>query len=164
MTGGRTFAVLRPAQEYFTSMETSPLPVKGCKIWSYARRSGPLSVEGSLSCHTYCDTVPRFFRSHLKDRPFIRLIQHTNFPYLCSNIPASPEYGVNISQLIRYARACSAYDQFLLRDNLLTKKLMSQGFQMSRLQAAFRKFYDRYNDLIYPYNLSLGHMLSWHVS
>jgi hypothetical protein len=36
----------------------------------------------------------------------------------------------------------------------------SQGFQMSRLQAAFRKFYGRYNDLIYPYNLSLGHMLS----
>jgi hypothetical protein len=23
---------LRPAQEYFTYMETSPLPVKGCKI------------------------------------------------------------------------------------------------------------------------------------
>jgi hypothetical protein len=36
---------------------------------------------------------------------------------------------------------------------------MSQGFQMFRLQAAFRKFYGRYNDLIYPYNLSLGHML-----
>ena len=83
-----------------------------------------------------------------------------NFPYLCSNIPASPAYGVYISQLIRYARACSAYDQFLVRGSLLTKKLMSQGFQMSRLQAAFRKFYGRYNDLIYPYNLSLGHMLS----
>jgi hypothetical protein len=26
------FSVLRPAQEYFTYMETSPLPVKGCKI------------------------------------------------------------------------------------------------------------------------------------
>jgi hypothetical protein len=25
---------------------------------------------------------------------------------------------------------------------------------------AFRKFYGRYNDLICPYNLSLGHMLS----
>jgi hypothetical protein len=32
-----------------------------------------------------------------------------NFPYLCSNIPASSAYGVYISQLIRYARACSAY-------------------------------------------------------
>jgi hypothetical protein len=31
-----------------------------------------------------------------------------NFPYLCSNIPASPAYDVYILQLIRYARACSA--------------------------------------------------------
>jgi hypothetical protein len=73
-----------------------------------------------------------------------------NFPYLCTccSIPAAPAYGVYISQLIQYARACSAYDQFLVRGSLLTNKLMSQGFQMSRLQAAFRKFYGRYNDLI----------------
>jgi hypothetical protein len=32
-SGYRLFAVLRPAQEYFTYMETSPLPVKDCKIW-----------------------------------------------------------------------------------------------------------------------------------
>jgi hypothetical protein len=82
-----------------------------------------------------------------------------NFPYLCSNIPTSPTYGVYISQLIRYARVCSTYDQFLVRGSLLTKKLMSQGFQMFRLQAAFRKFDGRYNDLIFPYNLYLGHML-----
>jgi hypothetical protein len=31
---------------------------------------------------------------------------------------------------------------------------------MSGLQAAFLKFYGRYNDLINPYILSLGHMLS----
>jgi hypothetical protein len=37
---------------------------------------------------------------------------------------------------------------------------MSPGFQLSRLQAGFRKFYGRYNDLISSYNLSLGHMLS----
>ena len=28
-----------------------------------------------------------------------------NFPNVCSNIPASPAYGVYISQLIRYTRA-----------------------------------------------------------
>jgi hypothetical protein len=50
-------------------METSPLPVKGCKFSAYARRSGPLSREGSLSCDTCCDTGPRFFRSYPKDRP-----------------------------------------------------------------------------------------------
>jgi hypothetical protein len=42
-----------------------------------------------------------------------------NFPYLCSNIPASPAYGVYISQLIRYAQACSTYDQFLVRGSLV---------------------------------------------
>jgi hypothetical protein len=37
-----------------------------------------------------------------------------NFLSLCSDIPSSPAYGVytRISQLIRYARACSTYDQF----------------------------------------------------
>jgi hypothetical protein len=29
---GWLFTLLHPAQEYFTHMETSPLPVKGCKI------------------------------------------------------------------------------------------------------------------------------------
>jgi hypothetical protein len=36
-----------------------------------------------------------------------------NFPFLCSNIPLSPSYGVYISQLIHFARTRSAYDQVL---------------------------------------------------
>ena len=39
----------------------------------------------------------------------------TNFPFLSSNIPSSPAYGVFISQLIRYARASSSYECFILR-------------------------------------------------
>ena len=31
-----------------------------------------------------------------------------NFPFICSNIPAAPAYGVYISQLIRYSRACGS--------------------------------------------------------
>ena len=38
----------------------------------------------------------------------------TDFPFLSSNIPSSPAYGV-LSQLIRYARACSSYECFILR-------------------------------------------------
>ena len=34
----------------------------------------------------------------------------TNFPFLSSNIPASTAYGIIISQLIRYATACSSYE------------------------------------------------------
>ena len=38
----------------------------------------------------------------------------TNFPFLSSNIPFSPAYGVFISQLIRYAGVCSSYECFIL--------------------------------------------------
>jgi hypothetical protein len=51
-----------------TEIELSPLRVKDYKIQAYARRSGPSSREGSLSCHTLCDKGPRFFRSHPKNR------------------------------------------------------------------------------------------------
>ena len=63
------------------------------------------------------------------------------FPFLCTNIPLSPAYGVYISQLIRYARACFAYEDFSKRGKLLTKKLMLQGYNESRLESSFRKFY-----------------------
>ena len=35
-----------------------------------------------------------------------------NFPFLSSNIPQSPAYGFFVSQLIRYARASSLYEDF----------------------------------------------------
>jgi hypothetical protein len=68
---------------------------------------------------------------------------------ISSNIPLSPAYGVSISQMIRYVRACPAYDQFLSRNRLLTDKLIIQGFLKSRLMSAFGKFYGRYNGVIY---------------
>ena len=51
----------------------------------------------------------------------------TNFPFLSSNIPSSPAYGVFISQLIRYARACSSYECFILRAARHSSKLLGQG-------------------------------------
>ena len=35
-----------------------------------------------------------------------------NVPFICSNILAAPAYGVYISQLIRYSRACGTYQDF----------------------------------------------------
>ena len=52
------------------------------------------------------------------------------------------------------------YDQFLNRGRLLTDKLLLQGLQRSRLEAAFCKFYGRYNNLVYQYDLPLSQMLS----
>jgi hypothetical protein len=73
-----------------------------------------------------------------------------NFPFLCSNIPLSPAYGVYISQLIRYAIACFAYENFSKWGKLLTKKSMLQVYNESRLKL-FHKFYGRYNDLVCDY-------------
>ena len=55
-----------------------------------------------------------------------------NFPFLSSNIPQSPAYGVFVSQLIRYTRASSLNDDFIMRSQLLTSKLLRQGFKLAR--------------------------------
>ena len=52
----------------------------------------------------------------------------TNFPFLRSNIPSSHAYSVFISQLIRYARACSSYECFILRAMRLSSKLLGHGY------------------------------------
>ena len=64
----------------------------------------------------------------------------TNFTFLSSNIPSSPAYGVFISQPIRYARASSPYECFILRAVRLSNKLLGQGYAKdiwSRLEGSF---------------------------
>ena len=82
----------------------------------------------------------------------------TNFPFLSSNIPSSPAYGVFISQLIRYASACSSYECFILRAARLSSKLLVQVYVMERLKSSLRKF-DGRRDLIKHYEVSLSQML-----
>ena len=48
-----------------------------------------------------------------------------NFPFLLSNITSGPSYGVYISQLIRYARCCSYYNDFRHRYKMLVEGLVS---------------------------------------
>jgi hypothetical protein len=71
-----------------------------------------------------------------------------NFPFLCGNIPAAPAYGVYISQLHRYSRACGVYRDFLDRARLLTDKLMRQGYVAKRLKSSLLNFYGRHHDLV----------------
>ena len=63
----------------------------------------------------------------------------TYFPFLSSNIPSSPAYGVFISQLIRYARACSSYECFILRARRLSSKLLKQGYLVERLEIVIQE-------------------------
>ena len=63
----------------------------------------------------------------------------TNFPFLSSNIPSSPAYGVFISQLIRYTRACSSYECFILRARRLSSKLLKQGYLVETLEIVIQE-------------------------
>ena len=99
-----------------------------------------------------------------------------NFPFLCGNIPQSPSYGVYISQLIRYARASTLYDDFLSRSCRLTSKLLRQGYERFKLISAFKKFYSilylwktyfilfyiygRHKILVDRYKVSVTHIIS----
>ena len=104
-----------------------------------------LSIESDGQLHTSLYDKRDYFNFHT-----------TNFPFLTSNIPSSPACGVIISQLIRYARACSSYECFILRAVRLSSKLLGQGYVMERLKSSLRKFYGRYRDLIKHYEVSLS--------
>ena len=92
-----------------------------------------LSIESDGQLRTSLYDKRDDFNFHIK-----------NFPFLSSNISPSPAYGVFISQLIRYARACSSYECFILRAARLSSKLLGQGYVMERLKSSLRKFYGRY--------------------
>ena len=107
-----------------------------------------LSIESDGQLRTFLYDKRDDFNFHI-----------TNFPFLSSNIPSSPAYGVFISQLIRYVRASSSYECFILRATRLSSKLLGQGYVMERLKSSLRKFYGRYGDLIKHYEVSLSQML-----
>jgi hypothetical protein len=65
------------------------------------------------------------------------MITFINVPFLCCNISLSSVYGVYILLLIWYARWCSAYENFLKRGQPLTKQLMLQVCNESRLKLSF---------------------------
>ena len=71
-----------------------------------------------------------------------------NFPFLSSNIPSAPAHGVYVSQLIRYARTCSNYQDFMERGKVLTTELLSQGYQKTKLVATLKKFYGRHHEAV----------------
>ena len=133
-----------------------------------------------LKCYNECVVLMRvcleYLRRSLFTRGGIRLEQTVIFlrnvmiflkvpvgmrKILCGNVPQSPSYGVyNISQLIRYARASTLYDDFLSRSCRLTSKLLRQGYERFKLISAFKKFYGRHKILVDRYKVSVTHIIS----
>jgi hypothetical protein len=67
----------------------------------------------------------------------------------------APAYGVYISKLIWYSRACDSHQNFLDIGLLLTRKLLNQGFLLVKLKSSLRKFYGRHHDLVDRYGISV---------
>ena len=78
-----------------------------------------------------------------------------NYPYMCSNIPAKPTYGVYVSQLIRISRICDNYVSFVKRHRLLTERLIKQGFWYNKLSVSFKQFSRRHSMLFNKYAVSV---------
>ena len=87
-----------------------------------------------------------------------------NFPFMSSNIPSAPAYGVYTSQLIRYARCCSNYSDFLLCHRALVTRLLSQGYKVNRLSNTFKKFYGRHTDPVGQYKKNVCQMFADSIS
>ena len=83
-----------------------------------------------------------------------------NFPFMSSNMLSAPAYGAYASQLIRYARCCSNYSDFLSRHRALMTGLLSQGYKINRLSNTFKKFYGRHTDLVGQYKKNVCQMIA----
>ena len=79
-----------------------------------------------------------------------------NFPFICSNIPATPAYGVYISQLTLYSTDCASYQDLIDRE--LTRKRLHQRFLLAKLKSSLRKFHGRHHDLVDRYRKSVVKM------
>ena len=76
-----------------------------------------------------------------------------NYPYIDSCIPKKSALGVYYSQLIRYARLSSKYEDFLIRSRSLVDKLKTQSYKEYELKRLTSRFFREKHDIIVKYNI-----------
>ena len=106
------------------------LSLKNTKLAEYLEFIYPHELEIKDNCYLYIDNGKLITRLYDKWDDFNFPI--VNFPFLSSNIPSAPAHGVYVSQLIRYARACSNYQDFMERGKVLTTKVLSQAYKKNQ--------------------------------
>ena len=119
----------------------------------------------SISIASYLDLL--FIRdknnnitTKLYDRPDAFGFHIVNFPFMSSNIPSAPVYGVYASQLIRYASYCSNHSDFLSCHRALVARRLSHGYKVNRLSNTFKKFYGRHTDRVGQYRKDVCQMFA----
>ena len=128
-------------------------------VYISASRAGSKETTDTASSASFLDLYLEFddsgqLSTKIYDKRDDFNFKIINFPNMCSNIPASPLFGVYISQLIRYARASSNYSDFLKRHLHLRNRLLDQGYTKIRLIRSLQKFIFRYQDLVEIYSVS----------
>ena len=87
-----------------------------------------------------------------------------NYPHLDGDVPRLPSYGVYISQLVRFARACTHVEDFNERNAIITSKLLNQGFRYHKLRKCFCRFFYSHPELINKYNSHLNTLIKNGIS
>ena len=82
-----------------------------------------------------------------------------SFPNASSNIHLMNAANVYISQLIRISRICTLVTDFHKKHNILTKKLINNGFNIINLVKIFKKFYKNYSHLLIKWNYKSNQVL-----
>ena len=114
------------------------ISLHNCKFCDFIDRIYPIELEinditdtdksaSYLDLHHEIDKKG-MSRANLNDKVDYFNFQIVYFPFTCSNISAARAYGVYISQVVRYSRACCSYHGFLDGGLLLTRKLLQQWF------------------------------------
>ena len=75
-----------------------------------------------------------------------------NFPYLDSCIPRKPALGIFLSQLIRYARICSSFEDYCRRSLTLSERLQQQGYRFKELRKLVVRFFHETGSLLEKHN------------
>ena len=112
------------------------------------------SPEGTAYLDLYLfKTNDGLLKTKLYDKRDDFQFEIVNYPWMDSNIPICPAYGVYISRLVAFARACSDFNEFFQRHLVLAKKLVHQGFLKSKLHKIFIQFVNRHEPLVSKYHL-----------
>ena len=80
------------------------------------------------------------------------------------DVPLAPSYGVYISQLVRFARVSSTFEDFNERNLTITSKLLQQGYRFHKLINTFKKFHSRYQHLINKYGKTRKQLINQGIS
>jgi hypothetical protein len=94
------------------------LSLSNARIGDFVDRIYPIELEikdttdtdrstSYLDLHLEIDSE-WWLRTKLYDKRDDIIYPIVNFPFICSNIPAAPAYGVYISQMIRYSIGCGS--------------------------------------------------------